>query len=156
MSAEWPVAELNNVRRLRALAEATGATYVEDVVPAPYDTVWAVVSDLETGLPALLPDVRSVRITARAGDRLEMKARGVLGLRGTFELVLRPGWCVMRNSRIVGGMAAVPEAGGTRFALMGALTLPGSRLTRPILRPLTRRFSRAAITRLRAQVGHNR
>ena len=52
------------------------------------------------------------------------RARGRLGQHARFDVVLRPGWCVMQSRFLIGGMAAVPEAGGTRFAFLS----PASRL----------------------------
>ena len=45
-------------------------------------------------------------------------------------------------------MAAVPEAGGTRFAFLGGLRLPGMRLLGPVLRPAVRNLALRPITRL--------
>jgi len=41
----------------------------------------------------------------------------------------------MQSRFLIGGMAAVPEADGTRFAFLGGLPLPGMRLLGPLLRP---------------------
>jgi len=43
----------------------------------------------------------------------------------------------------LGAMAAVPEAGGTRFAALGGFRLPGARLARPLLTVLGDRSMRA-------------
>ena len=40
----------------------------------------------------------------------------------------------MRSRFGLGAMAAVPEAGGTRFASLGGFRLPGARLAAPLLR----------------------
>ena len=102
----WPVADLDAIRRLRALAAAVpGAFVAETVLDAPFDQVWAVAADLEHELPAYLPDVRSFTITRRDGERLEAHALGYAGLRARFDIVLRPGWCVMRSRFLLGGMA---------------------------------------------------
>jgi len=42
----------------------------------------------------------------------------------------------MRSRFVLGAMAAVPEAGGTRFAALGGFRLPGARLARPMLSPM--------------------
>ena len=63
-------------------------------------------------------------------------------------MVLRPGWCMMQSRFLIGGMAAVPEAGGTRFALLGGLRLPGMRLLDPVLRPAVRPLALRPIGRL--------
>jgi hypothetical protein len=151
MSGGWPVAELDPVRRLRVLAEATRAgLYVEGTIPLPFELVWAVASDLEAELPSLLPDVRELRITGGDGDRLHAHGRGYLGLRARFSIVLRPGWCVMQSRFLLGAMAATPAADpdATRFAFLGKLRLPGIRLVDPLLRPLNRRIGRMVLQRL--------
>ena len=102
----WPVADLDAIRRLRVLAAAApGAFVAETVIDAPFEQVWAVAADLEHELPAYLPDVRSFTITRRDGERLEAHALGYAGLRARFDIVLRPGWCVMRSRFLLGGMA---------------------------------------------------
>lgn len=59
---------------------------------------------------------------------------GTLGQRARFDVVLRPGWCLMRSRFVLGAMAAVPDpAGGTRFAALGGFRLPGMRPARPLL-----------------------
>ena len=60
----------------------------------------------------------------------------------------RPGWCVLQSRFLIGGMAAVPEAGGTRFAFLGGLRLPGMRLLDPVLRPAVRKLALRPIRRL--------
>jgi hypothetical protein len=149
MSQTWPAAELDPVRRLRVLAAATGAgLLVEAVLPLPLDRVWAVAADLERELPRLLPDVRDLRVTAAQGDRLEALARGPLGTRARFDVVLRPGWWLMQSRFLLGGMAATPVPEGTRVAFLGDLRLPGFWLLRPALAPLTRRYGRRVLERL--------
>jgi hypothetical protein len=44
---------------------------------------------------------------------------------------------------VLGAMAAVPEAGGTRFAALGGFRLPGARLAGPLLTVLGDRSMRA-------------
>jgi hypothetical protein len=65
----------------------------------------------------------------------------------------------MQSRFLIGGMAAVPEAEGTRFAFFGGLRLPGMRLPgmrlldpvlRPAVRPLALRPIRRLEHRLRA------
>ncbi|MGF1426476.1 SRPBCC family protein [Kitasatospora sp. LaBMicrA B282] len=137
MTENWMVAELDPVRRLRVLAATVpGAMrYREIVLPAPMDRVWAVASDLEGELPNLLPTVLSFRYTDDASadtERRTAHAVGRFGRRADFEVVLRPGWCVMQSRFVLGAMAAVPEGGGTRFATLGGLRVPGARLLRPL------------------------
>ena len=136
MTAPWPVAALDPVRRLRVLAASIpGATYAEEYLDIPYEQLWAYVDDVETSIPALITDVRSFRIVARhaagadpAERRLSAKAVGLLGNRGAFEVVLKPGWCLMQSRLVIGGMAATAEGAGTRFAGCGSLRFPGGRL----------------------------
>jgi polyketide cyclase/dehydrase/lipid transport protein len=132
---QWPVADLDPVRRLRVLAASVRfPVYVAEVVlPAPPEQVWAVAADLEHSLPDCLPTVRAVRITRTDGDQLELLALGTLGQRARFDVVLRPGWCLMRSRFVVGAMAAVAEAEGTRFAALGGFRIPGAGLGRPLL-----------------------
>ena len=99
MTENWPVADLDPVRRLRVLAAAVRfPVYVSEVVlPAPVERVWAAAADLERALPSFISTVRSARITRAEGDRLELLATGTLGQRARFDVVLRPGWCLMRS-----------------------------------------------------------
>ncbi|HEX6523654.1 MAG TPA: SRPBCC family protein [Streptosporangiaceae bacterium] len=135
MTEDWPVADLDPVRRLHVLAASVRfpVYFGEVVLPAPVEQVWEVVSDLERELPRCLPTVRSARITQVEGERLELFAVGTLGQRARFDVVLRPGWCLMRSRFVLGAMAAVPEADGTRFAALGGFRLPGARLASPLL-----------------------
>lgn len=153
MTDNWPIAELDTVRRLQILAAAQpSALFVEEVVPAPFDAVWAVAADLENELPVLLPDVRSLRITSTDGERLEAHAHGYAGVRARFDVVLKPGWCVMQSRFLLGGMAAVPDGDGTRFAFLGGFRFPGVRLLRPALRPLGEHYGPTVLRRLRSRL----
>lgn len=142
----WPQAELDPIRRLRVLAAAVDfpVHYAEIVIPAPCETVWNVVSDLERVLPRSLSTVRAARVTRRDGEYLELKAQGWFGQRARFDVVLRPGWCVMRSRFVLGAMAAVPEQDGaaTRFASLGGFRVPGAALARPGLNRLGNRAVR--------------
>lgn len=149
MTQDWPVAELDPVRRMRVIAAATpGVAYAETLIPAPFNTVWELASDLEHELPHMVTDVRSFEITSTGGERMTARARGRLGQRARFDVVLRPGWCVMQSRFLIGGMAAVPEAGGTRFAFLGGLRLPGIRLLDAVLRPAAQSLALRPIRRL--------
>ena len=144
----WPLGEMDDVRRLRALASALpGVLLEETTLPSSFEDVWGVLGDPERGLPGLLPDVRSVRVTARDGERMRATVHGRSGLRAAFDLVLRPGWCLMQSRFLVFGMAAVPDGDVTRFAYMAGFRLPGMRVLGPpvrrVLGPLLmRRFVR--------------
>ncbi|HEY2639126.1 MAG TPA: hypothetical protein VGI66_04485 [Streptosporangiaceae bacterium] len=149
MNQDWPVADIDPVRRLRVIAAATpGAAYAEELIPAPFDAVWELAGDLERELPRMVTDLRSFEITSARGERMTARASGRLGQRARFDIVLRPGWCVMQSRFLIGGMAAVPEAGGTRFAFLGGLRLPGMRLLDPVLRPAVTNLALRPIRRL--------
>lgn len=154
MSENWPAAELDDVRRLRVIAAAarnTTTMYAEGVVPASFEDVWAVASDLENELPRLLPDVRTLTIRWRDGEHLGADARGRLGLRARLDVVLRPGWCLMRSRFLLGGMAAVAEADGTRFAFLGGLRVPGARLAHPVLHRIADPLAGSVVARMAAR-----
>lgn len=153
MTPDWPVAGFDQVRRLRVVAATTpGSAIRETVLAAPLDAVWAVAADLETELPRwLFPDIRSVRITPAAGDRLEALMTGHSGLRARFDVVLRPGWCLMRSRFLLGGMAAVEEDDGTRFAVLGGFRGP-LRLLTGVTRPISDRNGQQALARFAQRV----
>ena len=133
--SSWPVAKLDSVRRLRSLAAGTpGAVVVERIIPAPFEAVWEIASDLENEVPRSEWHVRSLRITRREGDRLEAEVHGLAGMRDRFDIVLRPGWCWMQGRLLLAGMAAVPVEDGTLFAFAAGLRVPGSGALRPVLR----------------------
>ena len=153
MNQDWPMTELDPVRRMRVLAAATpGVAYAEKLIPARFDAVWETASDLEHQLPRMITDLRSFEITGARGERMTARARGRLGQRARFDVVLRPGWCVMQSRFLIGGMAAAPEAEGTRFAFLGGLRLPGIRLLDPLLRPAARPLALRPIRQLEHQL----
>jgi hypothetical protein len=153
VTENWMVAELDPIRRLRVLAATVPGAFQhrEIVLPVPVDRVWAVASDLEQELPRQLSTVRSFRYTdgfsgsagAGTSERRRAHAVGRFGQRADFEVVLRPGWCLMQSRFVLGAMAAVPEGDGTRFATLGGFRFPGARL----LSPLTGLLGDAAIRR---------
>jgi hypothetical protein len=60
-----------------------------------------------------------------------------------------PGKDLQMQSRfLVGGMAAVPEGAGTRFAFLGGLRLPGMKLLGPLLRPAVTKLALRPIRRV--------
>jgi hypothetical protein len=149
VNQDWPVAKLDQVRRMRVIAAATpGVAYAERLIPAPFSAVWGAASDLERELPRMITDLRSFEITSTRGERMTARARGRLGQYAQFDVVLRPGWCLMQSRFLIGGMAAVPEGAGTRFAFLGALRLPGMKLLGPLLRPAVRKLALRPIRRL--------
>jgi hypothetical protein len=52
------------------------------------------------------------------------------------------------HGSVVAGMGADPSAGGTRFAFLGGLRLPGMRLLDPVLQPAAQRLALRPIMRL--------
>ncbi|MDQ3579794.1 MAG: hypothetical protein M3443_19805 [Actinomycetota bacterium] len=123
----WPVVELDPVRRLGIIAASIpGVSISEIVVAAPFEAVWAVAADLESELPHwVFADLRSVRLTRLPdSDRLVARVVGHSGLRARFDVVLRPGWCLMQSRFLLGGMAAVENGGATRFALLSGVRGP--------------------------------
>lgn len=154
--ARWPEAGLDPVRRLRVVAgTAAHPVYAERYVDAPVAAVWRVAADLEHELPLLVRGVRSFTPSdaGRAGaERFSATAVSTLRHRERFDVVLRPGWCLMQSRLLLGGMAAVPEGAGTRFALLYALRVPGGSAV-PLLRLLGGRSrSSAVLDRLAARV----
>jgi hypothetical protein len=156
MNQTWPVAELDPIRRLRVMAASLPATaLVEVVVAAPLDLAWATAADLETSLPLMIRDFRSVHIVETETDQLRMDVRGKLGQRARFDVVLRPGWCWMQSRLWVGGLAAVDQPGepaGTRIGFLGGLRIPGARLLKPVLHSAGQRAARQGLTRLAEQI----
>ncbi|MGW0879210.1 hypothetical protein [Streptomyces sp. NPDC002671] len=109
------------VRRLRVLAAGLHAgMYAEEHLALPYERVWSVASDLSSELPHLVPFLREFRVPPGDSDCKRALAVGRSGMTESFEVRLAPGWCLMQSRTVVGGMAAVPEGDGTRFAVLGA------------------------------------
>ncbi|WP_157875805.1 SRPBCC family protein [Streptacidiphilus griseoplanus] len=118
--------QMDPVRRLRVLAAGVrGGMFAEGFIDAPPEGVWAVAADLEGELPHLVPSVRSFRLMDDSGSRLRAVAVGPLGHRADFEVVLEYGWCLMQSPLVIGGMAAVAEGSGTRFAVLGGVRTAG-------------------------------
>ena len=148
----WPIADLDEVRRLRVLhAALPGTALAETVVPAAFDTVWPELSDLEGSFLDYAPGITTIRLSDRHGDRMRAHVRDRLGLRAPFDVVLRPGWCVMQSRFVVFGMAAAPAAtpagAGTRIGYLIGLRLPLVRrplaaCAAPLARALLRRAHR--------------
>ena len=136
MNQDWPVADLDPVRRMRVLAAATpGVAYAEKLIPAPFSVVWETASDLEHELPRMITDLRSFEITSTRGERLTARARGRLGQHARFDVVLRPGWCVMQSRFLIGGMAAAPKGGEHPVRLPRRPPPPRNPATRPSAPP---------------------
>lgn len=125
----WPRAELDPVRRVRVLAATVpGLCVVERVIPAPFSDVWDIASDLERELPGLGGGfVTSLRIIEHDGDHIVARVDGPFGIRDTFAITLRPGWCWMEGRVLAAAMAASPLDEGTGFAWATRLKIPGGR-----------------------------
>ncbi|MGW1052248.1 hypothetical protein [Streptomyces sp. NPDC002521] len=137
MNLNWPTAELDPVRRLRVTAAGLHAVmYAETHADLPMADMWAVASDLEGELPHLVPTLRAFHCHPLSGERQLAWAYGPLGHRARFDVRLRTGWCLMQSRHVVGGMAAVAEGSGTRFAVLGGLRRPWSVPVQRALRPL--------------------
>lgn len=101
-----------------------------------------------------MPDVRSIRIIARDGERIRAIVYGRSGLRAPFEMILRPGWCLMQSRFLILGMAAIPAGDHTRFGYLAGLRVPGKRIIAPLLRPARRRLARSVLHRFEARFIH--
>ncbi|MCX5196109.1 hypothetical protein OOK31_19785 [Streptomyces sp. NBC_00249] len=154
--AAWPaVTGLDPVRKLRVVARSTpGSSFAEHLLPDPFERVWELASDLERQMPLLISDISAFTVTSASadGERLEARARSPLGMRARFDITLRPGWCLMQSRFVLGGLAAVPEGDGTRFAFFGALRLPGLRLLDRALHPLVDPLGAKALKRFTDQL----
>ncbi len=129
----WPTAEIDPVSRLRALAAALPHVATDEALfEVPFERFWAFVGDLEKNTPRIEGTVYRTRILERRGeDRLRLQSRAFTGMREEFDVVLRPGFCVMQSERGLVGMAARPE-GPTRTRY---LHFEGSRRFGWFLRP---------------------
>jgi hypothetical protein len=108
---------LDPVARLRMIAAGLdGAAFAEALLDAPYPAVWALVSDLERGVPRFEPSVVAVEIIERSGDQLRVIVRTQRDSRIPMEVLLRDGYCLMQSEHASIGMAASPEGDKTRFA----------------------------------------
>ncbi|MEU9208065.1 hypothetical protein AB0D27_08965 [Streptomyces sp. NPDC048415] len=157
MSVDWPTTELDPVRRLRVMAAGLNAVmYADAYLDLPFTEVWAVASDLERELPHLVPTLRAFRSSPTSETRQSAWAYGPFGHRARFDVLLQPGWCLMQSRYVVGGMAAVPEGSGTRFAVLGGLRQSWFAPLQKALRPVggTRGRRMIARARHRAAVRH--
>jgi hypothetical protein len=140
----WPISELDQVRRLRAMHAALPGTLLsETVVPEEFDRVWTELSDLEHDFLHYAPSITSIRITERDGERMRAQVRDRIGLRAPFDVALRTGWCLMQSRFVVFGMAAASTDEGTRVGYLLGLRLPGMRLYGRLLTPFLQPIGRA-------------
>jgi hypothetical protein len=153
-SSGWPAAELDAVRRLRVIASATGqhASFAERRFDVSLDRLWPVASDLEGELPLVVDGLRCFTITRSAGERMTGEAVGALGFREQFDIVLRPGWCLMQGKVLTSGMAATAERDGCRFAFFTSLRLPGGDLLDRMRGPWSARRAEDMLDRLGERV----
>lgn len=142
----WPISDLDEVRRLRALhAALPGTLLAETVLPDRFDLVWPELADLEHDFLHYAPSITSIQITERHGERMRATVRDRIGLRAPFDVVLRSGWCLMQSRLVVFGMAATPADGGTRIGYLLGPRLPGMRLYGRLLTPLLQPLGRAIL-----------
>jgi hypothetical protein len=130
----WPQVELDDVRRLHALAAGIpGAEVTERVFNAPLPAVWDLMWSDGRRFIEFQPDMRSVESVQREGDRITMLVRSTFGMRARLEGVVRPGWCWLQSRFLLIGMAATEEpTGTTRVALTGGVRVPGRAALIPI------------------------
>ena len=147
----WPEAGLDAIGRLRVIEAAVPAAAAsETVIDAPFDRVWAYVTDMERSIAEFDSLVGRVRIRQRepapggAEDLvLQVWAPGS-PVALVFDVRLEPGLCLMRarGRLFLVGMAAVAEGDRTRFRHAEGVPLPGGRLLRPVVRRTSRADSR--------------
>lgn len=128
--SDWPVADLDPVRRMRVLASAlTSGAYGELRIEAPFDRVWSYLADMDRSIPDLIGFIRRFELAADG----TAVATGLLGNRGRLDVDLRDGWCVMQDRFVVGGFAAVADGDATLLAGCGAVRTAGVRRAVPLV-----------------------
>jgi len=132
----WPTVELDPVDQMRILAAGLPhAAANETVFDANFDRVWSFIADLEQNTARFEASVSRIKILERSGDRIVLDAKGPLSVASPwirFDVVLRPGWCLMRSRLGEVGMAARPEdEERTRF-----FHFEGSALLGRVIKPL--------------------
>jgi hypothetical protein len=162
VSGAWPAAALDPVRRLHVIAAAfRNPVVTERQLAAPPNEVWRVASDLKGELPGIVRGLRSFTRTGPHGgdgaeERFSAVAVSAVRHRERFQVVLRPGWCLMQSRLLVGGMAAVEEGGGTRFAMMYALRFPGGGALQGLRMSSAESRSQAMLDRLEQRIAELR
>lgn len=159
----WPSAPLDPVARLRALAAGLPHVAIDETVfDVEFDRMWSFIEDFEQNTPRFEGAVGRARIIERRpepgndtkgespGERIVLDAKGPLsGPWIRFDVVLRPGWCLMSSRFGDVGMAARPEPDGrTRF-----VHFEGTALTGGILKPIFAWNIRQDFRRLRRLLG---
>lgn len=129
--SQWPVADLDAVRRMRVLASALpSGAYGRLRIEAPFERVWDYLADMDRSIPDLIGFIRRFELAA---DATTAVATGLAGNRGRFTVDLRDGWCLMQDRFVVGGFAAVPDGDATLLAGCGAIRTAGLRRVVPLL-----------------------
>jgi hypothetical protein len=150
----WPIAGFDEIRRLRVLHAAMPGTLIAETrLRMPFAQVWEALDDIGTAFPELLPDVRRIDVDNRTGERFTADVTGKSGLRSRFEIVMRPGWCVMRSRFLTFAMAAVPDGEHTTFGYLTGVRFPGTRRYGGLLRPLHGVLARRTIRRFERRFG---
>ena len=132
----WPTAELDPVTRMRALTAGLPHVATDEIVfEAGFDRVWELVEDFEQYTAQFEAGVGRVKVSERNGERLVLHAKGpvpALSRWMRFDVVLRPGWCLMSSKLGAVGMAARPEgADRTRYFHFEGSSILG-RLAKPL------------------------
>ncbi len=138
----WPDVAFDAVDQMRLLASSLPHAAANEIIfDADFDRVWSFVSDLENATPqyeASVSDARIIRRTAApGGEQIELLARSPWPVSWVkFDVVLRPGWCLMRSRLGDVGMAARAEGTHqTRFFHFEGSQLMGQTLGR-LVKPL--------------------
>ena len=149
MTENWPQTDLDDVRRLRALAAGIhGATVTERVFHHPMPVVWDLMWDNGRAFAEIQPDMRSITNLEIDGDQVSMVAHSRFGFRADLHGTVRPGWCWLQSRFLLIGMAAAPALDGrTRVALTGGIRIPGRAAIVPVG---VRRESTKTLNRLEA------
>jgi hypothetical protein len=155
MSTPWPVAGLDNIRRLHVMAAIVrGARVTERIVDAPMADVWTVLTDFDSDFARVQPDMRRVRVLLRDGERVSISAVSRRGFRARLHGTVRPGWCWLQSRFLIIAMAATSQPDGrTRVALTGGVRVPGRSVIVPIG---VRREARRSLDRLETMLARRR
>jgi hypothetical protein len=134
MTDDWPTADLDPVRRLRALAAGIpGAAVTERVFDTSPAQAWDLMWDDGRNFTVIQPDMHSITDLIIDGERVSLRARSRRGFRAHLQGIVRPGWCWLQSRFLLIGMAAAEEPDGrTRVALTGGVRLPGRAALLPI------------------------
>src|SRR5690242_6676761 len=84
---------LDPIRRLHVLAGVLpGAVVREEVVDAPPESVWGVVTDWEDGIAQVEPFIAQARVEGREGDLVHLKIRTPFGFRARNTVRVGEDW----------------------------------------------------------------